>query len=146
MKYRLLFILVMLSSIGTFGQNPSNQKKFDVNQIIGDWQLVTYTYGVKPAKPKSLTSCDSSMIWNFYIDSKTKKNLLNCKDPSNSCKDFAFESDWVLSGSNLIIRRTKIMGFGGISASGTFKIKQLTTDKMILEFQKNNYVFVKKTS
>jgi len=35
------------------------------------------------------------------------------------------------------------MGFGGISASGTFLIKEITDKKMVLDFQKNLYIFSK---
>ncbi|MEY3983845.1 MAG: hypothetical protein RL160_1404 [Bacteroidota bacterium] len=133
---------ILVCSVGAFAQTAtSSKKKVEINQILGDWKLVDYKYFTKPAKPKRLTACDSGMIWSFYIDDKTKKNLLDCKDTSDSCKDYPFQSDWVLSGSNLIIRRTKIMGFGGVSASGTFIIKNISQNSMVLEFQKNSYVF-----
>jgi len=135
--------LLTLYSVDVFGQNTITNKKIETNQISGKWKLIEYTFHKKPSKPKTLSSCDSAMIWNFYVETKTKKNVLKCMDAGNLCKDYFFESDWVLNGSNLMIRRTKIMGFGGISASGTFNIRVLTETKMILEFQKNTYHFQK---
>lgn len=125
-------------------QNTSASKaKFTEEQLLGNWQLVKYRYGSNTAKKKSLTACDSSMFWNFSIDSVSKKKLLTCA-AIEGCKDFGFESDWILSKSNLMIKRTKIMGFGGISASGRFLIKELNAERMVLNFQKNSYVFIKK--
>jgi hypothetical protein len=91
-------------------------------------------------KKKALTTCDTTLKWKFYTDQNTKKNMLTCTS-IEGCEDFGFESDWVLNGANLTIKRTKIMGFGGISASGTFKILELTSNRMVLEFQKNKYIF-----
>lgn len=144
MKNIFLVAILSLFSVNINGQSSTSKKKIEINQIIGKWNLVEYNFRVKPTKPKNLTSCDSILVWNFYIDSKTKKNMLSCLDSSNSCKDYNFESDWVLNGNNLMIRRTKIMGFGGISASGTFLIKEISNTKMVLEFQKNTYVFIKR--
>jgi len=67
--------------------------------------------------------------------------MLSCLDSCNSCKDYNSESDWVLNGNNLMIRLTKIMGFGGISACGTFLIKEISITKMVLEFQKKIHMF-----
>jgi len=67
---------------------------------------------------------------------------LKCTN-TNECKDYVFESEWILGVNNLSIKRTKIMGFGGISASGTFLIKEITDKKMVLDFQKNLYIFSK---
>jgi hypothetical protein len=125
-------------------QNTSVSKiSFTEAQLLGNWQLVEYRYGSSTAKKKSLTTCDSSMFWNFSIDSVNKKKLLTCA-AIEGCKDFGFESDWILSKSNLMLKRTKIMGFGGISASGSFLIKELNANRMVLDFQKNTYVFIKK--
>jgi hypothetical protein len=33
------------------------------------------------------------------------------------------------------------MGFGGLSSSGKFNIKELTPESMVLEFMKHQYVF-----
>lgn len=145
MKNTIFSLTMFWFAAFAMGQSSSSKTKFQVNQILGDWKLTNFSYGVRPAKPKSLTTCDSSMIWRFVQDASTKKNVLSCLDTLNACsKDYGFESDWVFSGNSIAIRRTKIMGFGGISASGTFLIKELSKTKMTLEFQKNKYYFTKR--
>jgi len=124
------------------GKSTSSKIKFDENTIIGNWQLVDYQYGPQATKRKSLTLCDTLQRWVFAKDSATKKYLVKVTQSEN-CTDFGFESEWMISGGNLMIKRTKIMGFGGISASGSFLVKEITSDKMILEFQKNKYIFKK---
>lgn len=141
---KLLTFIVALIGINSaaFSQASASKKKITHAQVMGDWQLVDYQYGPQAKKKKPLTTCDTTLKWSFSQDAQTKKYMLKCVT-IEGCEDFGFESDWVLSGSNLMIKRTKILGFGGISASGTFIIKELTANRMVLEFQKNTYIFKK---
>lgn len=142
MKF-LVFIFAFIGFSNTaFSQSAATKKKINDAQVMGDWQLVDYQYGPQAKKKKPLTTCDTTLKWSFSQDAQTKKYMLKCVS-IEGCEDFGFESDWVLSGSNLMIKRTKILGFGGISASGTFIIKELTANRMVLEFQKNRYIFKK---
>lgn len=134
--------IFLIGQANSFGQTKSSAKKIEANQILGNWKLVEYRYGTGSTRKKSLTTCDSSTSWNFVQDSTSKKYLLKCTN-TNECKDYVFESEWILGVNNLSIKRTKIMGFGGISASGTFLIKEITDKKMVLDFQKNLYIFSK---
>jgi len=121
----------------------SNSKpRIEVEQILGSWQLINYQFGPQAKKRKPLTTCDTMLRWNFVLDSTTKKTVVNVVK-TEECADYGFESDWQISGNNLLIKRTKILGFGGVSASGSFFIKQISKDQMILEFQKNKYIFRK---
>jgi len=143
MKNIILVILFLLTvQVNSFGQTKPTAKKIEVNQILGKWKLVEYRYGTNVSRKKSLTTCDSLTSWNFVQDSISKKYLLRCTN-TNECKDYIFESEWIFGGKNLSIKKTKIMGFGGISASGTFLIKEISDKKMVLDFQKNLYVFSK---
>jgi hypothetical protein len=143
MKNIILAILfIFTAKVDSFGQTKPSANKIEVNQILGKWKLVEYRYGTNVSRKKSLTTCDSLTSWNFVQDSISKKFLLKCTN-TDECKDYIFESEWILGGKNLSIKRTKIMGFGGISASGTFLIKEISDKKMVLDFQKNLYVFFK---
>jgi hypothetical protein len=131
------------SNISTPANSVSTSiSKITPSQIIGSWQLVDYQYGPQAKKRKPLTTCDTLLRWNFEQDSVSNKLVLKVVN-NNDCADFGFESDWQISGNNLLIKRTKILGFGGVSASGSFIIKQISADKMILEFQQNKYIFQK---
>jgi len=73
MKNIFLIAILSLFSVNVNGQSSTSKKKIEINQIIGKWNLVEYNFLVKPTKPKNLTTCDSIMVWNFYVDAKTKK-------------------------------------------------------------------------
>ncbi len=118
----------------------STKKKISADDVIGTWQLVKFKHGPQSKKRKPLTSCDTSMPWVFYKDSLSNKLLLKCEKIEN-CDDYGFESEWLFNGSSLIIKKSKIMGLGGISSSGKFNLKELTEEHMVLEFMKHLYVF-----
>lgn len=120
----------------------STKKKITENNIIGTWQLVRFKHGPQTKKRKPLTSCDTAMPWVFYKDSATRKLFVKCEAIEN-CDEYRFESEWLFNTSSLIIKKTKIMGFGGLSSSGKFNIKELTPESMVLEFMKHQYVFRK---
>lgn len=138
----VIFLFSIALNLSAQSKPPVNKAttKVSVDQVIGSWQLVNYQYGPQAKKRKPLTLCDTLLRWNFFQDSLTKKTYLKVVN-SEECADFGFESDWQLSGNTILIKRTKILGFGGVSASGSFLIKQVTQDQLILEFQKNKYIF-----
>ncbi len=140
----VIFLFSIALNLSAQSKSPVNKAttKVSVDQVIGSWQLVNYQYGPQAKKRKPLTLCDTLLRWNFFQDSLTKKTYLKVVN-SEECADFGFESDWQLSGNTILIKRTKILGFGGVSASGSFLIKQVTQDQLILEFQKNKYIFRK---
>jgi hypothetical protein len=140
----VIFLLLFALNLSAQSKPPVNKAttKVSLDQVIGSWQLVNYQYGPQAKKRKPLTTCDTLLRWNFFQDSLTKKTYLKVVN-SEECTDFGFESDWQLSGNTILIKRTKILGFGGVSASGSFLIKQVTQDQLILEFQKNKYIFRK---
>lgn len=140
----VIFLFSIAFNLSAQSKPPVNKAttKVSVDQVIGSWQLVNYQYGPQAKKRKPLTQCDTLLRWNFFQDSLTKKTYLKVVN-SEECADFGFESDWQLSGNTILIKRTKILGFGGVSASGSFLIKQVTQDQLILEFQKNKYIFRK---
>lgn len=152
----ILIVLVLFLSGEAFSQRANNvpksgksvtkasstKKKNTENDIIGTWQLTKFKHGPQSKKRKPLTSCDTLMPWVFFKDSTTQKLRLICEQVEN-CEDYGFESEWLFNGNSLIIKKTKIMGFGGISSSGKFSIKELTPDHMVLDFMKHLYVFRK---
>jgi len=142
MKNILIIVFFTVCAYSVQGQVSSSKVKIEHTQILGEWKLTRYINSPKSPKKKVLTACDSILPWSFSYDSTSKKYLLTCQKTAE-CKDFGFESDWTLSGNNIMIKRTKIMGFGGVSASGTFVILELTEKRMVLEFQKNKYIFTR---
>ncbi len=118
----------------------STKKKITENDIIGSWQLVRFKHGPQSKKRTPLTSCDTSMPWVFYKDSSTRRLLLVCQ-PIENCNAYGFESEWLFNTTSLIIKKTKIMGMGGISSSGKFNLKELTPETMVLDFMNHQYVF-----
>ncbi len=138
----LLSIVAFATSILSFGQANTTAKPKNISFLIkvGEWQLVEYQNAPQSKKERLLTDCDTSVRWRFYTDQSTKKNMVTCQSV-DGCEEYGFESDWVLKGDVLNIRRTKIMGKGGVSASGSFKVLELSSTRMVLEFQKNKYIF-----
>ncbi len=118
----------------------STKKKLSADDIIGSWQLTRFKHGPQSKNRKPLTACDTSMPWVFYKDSLSNKLLLKCEKTEN-CAEFGFESEWLFNVNSLIIKKTKIMGFGGLSSSGKFNLKEITEEHMVLEFMKHLYVF-----
>jgi hypothetical protein len=118
----------------------STKKKITENDVFGSWQLVRFKHGPQSKKRKPLTSCDTAMPWVFYKDSSTRKLFVKCQAIEN-CDEYGFESEWLFNTTSLIIKKTKIMGFGGLSSSGKFNIKELTPESMVLEFMNHQYVF-----
>lgn len=121
----------------------SNSKsEITISDILGSWQLVNYQYNAQAKKKKNLTQCDTLLRWNFKLDSTNNKYTINFEKTEN-CEDFGFVSDFQLTEGMLLIKKTKIMGFGGLSSSGSFKIVQISKTDMVLDFQKNRYYFIR---
>jgi hypothetical protein len=151
-KTALLFMLLFFLSGEAVSQHAntsrstgrarlsSTKKKITENDIIGSWKLVRFKHGPQSKKRMPLTSCDTSMPWVFYKDSSTRRLLVKCQ-PIENCNEYGFESEWLFNTTSLIIKKTKIMGMGGISSNGKFNLKELTPETMVLEFMNHQYVF-----